>query len=164
MQRQLSELRAAATKIKPSVIENGVTMQPEPKHDFFVSHASEDKDAFVRPLAEALQARGAAVWYDEFTLRVGDSLRRKIDQGLASSRFGIVVLSEAFFNKEWPQRELDGLTAMEVGGKSRILPIWHKISKDEVLRYSPTLADKVALNSSTKSVSEIVDALLELLV
>ncbi|WP_051631364.1 toll/interleukin-1 receptor domain-containing protein [Afifella pfennigii] len=110
-------------------------------HDFFISHASEDKDGFVRALAEALQERGASVWYDEFTLKVGDSLRRNIDRGLAGSRFGVVVLSEHFFGKEWPNKELDGLVALEVQGQTRILPIWHKVSKDEVARFSPTLAD-----------------------
>lgn len=132
-------------------------------HDFFISHASEDKDGFVRKLAEALRAKGARVWYDEFALKVGDSLRRNIDRGLAGSRFGVVVLSEHFFRKEWPNRELDGLVALEVQGRSRILPIWHKVSKDEVAGYSPILADKVALNTSLKSVTEIADELCELL-
>jgi TIR domain len=69
--------------------------------DVFISHASEDKD-FVRPLAEVLQKSGLSVWYDEFALKVGDSLRRKIDEGLAKSRYGIVILSHAFFTKNWP--------------------------------------------------------------
>jgi hypothetical protein len=47
----------------------------DPEWDVFVSHASEDKEGFVRPLAEALKDRGLRVWFDEFTLRVGDSLR-----------------------------------------------------------------------------------------
>ena len=133
------------------------------QYDFFICHASEDKEGFVRHLAETLEAKGASVWYDDFTLSVGDSLRREVDRGLASSQFGVVVLSEAFFKKEWPQRELDGLVTLEVQGRSRILPIWHKVSFDEVARYSPTLADKVALNTSLRSVADIADALLSLL-
>lgn len=89
-------------------------------YDVFVSHASEDKDEFVRDFVKCLQENGLNVWYDEFTLRVGDSLRRSIDSGLKNSRYGIVVLSEAFFNKEWPQRELDGLFAREVNGEKVI--------------------------------------------
>ena len=103
------------------------------------------------------------VWYDEFSLRVGDSLRRSIELGLASSRFGVVILSEHFFKKEWPQKELDGLFVLENQGETRILPIWHKVSKDEVARYSPMLADKVALNTSLKSVDEIAEDLCELI-
>ena len=132
-------------------------------YDFFISHASEDKDGFVRGLAEALEIRGAKVWYDEFTLKVGDSLRREIDRGLANSRFGVVVLSKYFFDKEWSQKELDGLVSLEVEGAIRILPVWHEISKDEIVRHSPMLADKVALNTSLKSTDEIADELYRLI-
>ena len=100
--------------------------------DVFISHASEDKEDFVRPLAEALKARGLLVWFDEFTLSVGDSLRRSIDRGLACSRFGVVVISLHFLNKEWPQKELDGLVAREVDGAKVILPVWHNITADQV--------------------------------
>ena len=131
-------------------------------YDFFISHASEDKDGFVRGLAEALQAKGMRVWYDEFTLNVGDSLRRRIDQGLRDARYGVVVLSKHFFVKEWPQKELDGLVNLEVDGRTRILPIWHEISKDEVTHYSPSLADKIALNTSGYSTDEIAEELVKL--
>ena len=85
-------------------------------YDVFVSHASEDKDDFVRPLAQRLRAEHLEVWYDEFTLNVGDSLRRSIDRGLSQSRFGLVVLSPSFFGKQWSQWELDGLVARQNSG------------------------------------------------
>ena len=132
------------------------------KFDVFISHASEDKGDFVRELAEKARAAGLKVFYDEMTLKWGDSLRAKIDHGLANSRFGVVVLSEAFFKKEWPQRELDGLFSMEIEGRSLILPIWHKISKDEVMKKSPTLAGKLALNTASLSTDEIVERLVEI--
>jgi len=124
-------------------------------YDVFISHASEDKEDFVRPFVNCLKESGINVWYDEFELKIGDSLRRAIDNGLKNSRYGIVVLSEAFFSKEWPQRELDGLFAREVNGEKVILPIWHKISKNEVLKYSPIIADMLALNTSNFTVEEI---------
>ena len=127
------------------------------KYDVFVSHASEDKENFVRPFVEALQAQNIAVWYDEFELRLGDSLRRSIDNGLRNSTYGIVVLSESFFNKEWPQRELDGLFAREVNGAKVILPLWHKISKNEVMNYSPLIADMLAINTTDYTIEEIAD-------
>lgn len=134
-------------------------LKPQPivqsSYDVFVSHASEDKDDFVRDFVKCLQQNGLQVWYDEFTLRVGDRLRRSIDNGLRNSRYGIVVLSEAFFSKEWPQRELDGLFAREVNGEKVILPIWHKISKNEVLKYSPIIADMLALNTASFTIEEI---------
>lgn len=125
--------------------------------DVFISHATEDKDGVVRALVTALETRGVKVWYDEFELRIGDSLRRKIDTGLARSRFGLVVMSHAFFAKNWPQYELDGLVALEMAGRQRILPVWHEISKEEVLGYSPSLADKVALSTSLYTVVEMAD-------
>jgi hypothetical protein len=115
--------------------------------DFFISHASEDKDSFVRPLAVGLIKANYTVWYDETTLTLGDSLRRRIDEGLARCRFGVVVLSHAFFNKEWPQKELDGLVAREDVGKQVILPIWHNITHEQIANYSPTLADRVGVSS-----------------
>jgi hypothetical protein len=127
--------------------------------DVFISHASEDKEAFVRNLANELAAKGLKVWYDEFTLTLGDSLRRSIDQGLANSRFGIVVLSQSFFSKKWPQRELDGLVAMEISSGKLILPIWHNVSKEDVAAFSPILADRLAV-SSDKGMEKIVKEIL----
>lgn len=127
--------------------------------DVFISHASEDKENFVRSLANALATGGLKVWYDEFTLTLGDSLRRSIDQGLANSRFGIVVLSQSFFSKEWPQRELDGLVAKEISSGKLILPIWHNVSKEDVASFSPILADRVAV-SSDKGMEQIVKEIL----
>jgi hypothetical protein len=123
--------------------------------DVFISHASEDKESVVRPLAHELRSLGLSVWYDEFELRIADSLRRKIDGGLANSRFGVVVLSQAFFAKNWPQYELDGLVTREMNGQQVVLPIWHNISKDEIIAQSPPLADKVALSTSIRTVGEI---------
>lgn len=133
------------------------------KYDLFISHASEDKEDFVRPLAETLENIGVKVWYDEFTLKVGDSLRRSIDHGLANSRFGTVILSSAFCSKNWTQYELDSMVAREMNGHKMILPIWHKISKNEVISFSPALADKVALNTSLLSIEEIAGQLAEVI-
>ena len=127
------------------------------QYDVFVSHASEDKAGFVRPFVDSLKAKGVEVWYDEFELQVGDRLRHSIDNGLRNSRYGIVVLSEAFFKKEWPQRELDGLFAREIHGEKVILPIWHKISKNEVLSYSPIIADLLAINTTDFTIEEIAE-------
>ena len=113
---------------------------------------------------KTLTEAGVDVWFDETVLTVGDSLRRSIDKGLASSRFGIVVLSTSFFTKNWPQYELDGLVTRETSsGEKVILPIWHKVSKDEVASYSPTLADKVALNTGILSLNDIVRQLVEVI-
>ena len=116
--------------------------------DAFISHASEDKETVALPLAAALKRAGILVWLDQFELRVGDSLREKIDEGLAQSRFGIVILSSSFLAKGWPKRELNGLFALEEGGRKVILPVWHEITKATLAEYSPILADRLAAQTS----------------
>ncbi len=115
----------------------------------FISHASEDKEIFVRPLAHALKKLGINVWYDEFSLKPGDSLRRSIDKGLVDCDFGIVILSRPFFAKEWPQRELDALLTAEIAGLKTIIPIWHGVDQKYIASVSALLADKVALKSDS---------------
>jgi hypothetical protein len=136
---------------------------PIERYDIFISHASEDKDTIARPLYEALTKRGVSVWFDEAELTLGDSLGRKIDQGLARCHYGIVILSPLFLAKEWPQRELDGLVARETAsGEKTILPIWHELDAATLMRYSPTLADRLAARSE-KGVPALVDEILRVL-
>jgi len=112
--------------------------------DIFICHASEDKEEVARPLAELLSSNGIEVWYDEYSLKLGESLRRSIDKGLAESKFGAVIISSSFFAKKWPQTELDGLFSKEINGQKTILPVWHKVDRKEVLKHSPILADRWA--------------------
>ena len=132
-------------------------------YDVFISHASEDKESVARPFANALVKLGISVWYDEFELKIGDSLRRKIDNGLAHSNFGIVVISKNFINKGWTNYELDGLITRSLTGEQQLLPIWHEITKQEVIDYSPSLADKVARNTATNTIEEIAEEIAELI-
>jgi hypothetical protein len=144
--------------IAAAALDMDETPPDERTFDVFVSHATEDKAAVVRPLATALHERGLSVWFDEFELRIGDSLRRKIDHGLANSRFGVVVISKPFLSKNWSQYELDGLVTRQMaGGGQVILPVWHEISKDEIIRRSPSLADKLALRTSDATIEEIAE-------
>lgn len=116
----------------------------------FISHASEDKNSVARPLKNMLNEEdGISVWYDEYSLELGDSLRRGIDKGLSECNFGIVVLSKNFLAKEWAQKELDALATRESNeGNKIILPIWHEISKKEISSYSPLLADKLGASTA----------------
>lgn len=115
------------------------------KKDIFISHASEDKDDIARPLTKKLEKMGLKVWLDEQEIRLGDSLTEKINFGLANSDFGVVILSEKYLEKGWTQKELEGLFAKEISRGKVILPIWHKIDEEYLLRYSPLLADKYAV-------------------
>src|SRR5712691_4129635 len=130
-------------------------------HDVFISHASEDKDRFVRPLAQALRATGGVtVWYDDWELEVGDRLVERINDGLARSRFGVVVLSPAFFEKNWPRTELQALASLEMSdGRDRLLPIWLDLGADEIAIHAPLLLGRVALKASD-GVEEVAARLL----
>lgn len=101
-----------------------------------------------------------SVWFDEFELNIGDSLRRKIDLGISRSKFGVVVLSRSFFGRGWPNYELDGLVTQATSGKQVILPIWHELTKQEVMDYSPSLADKLARSTATSTVEEIAEEII----
>ena len=102
----------------------------------------------MRPLAEALRTHHLDVWYDQYTMIVGDSLRDTNDRDLANLRLNIVVLNPDFFKKRWPQRVLSGPLARETAANRQLnLPLGHNIDCDEILQYSPPLADLFAVSS-----------------
>jgi hypothetical protein len=121
----------------------------------FISHASEDKDGFVRPLAERLKT-DFEVWYDEYELTIGDKLREKIDQGLRQCDYGVVVLSPHFFAKRWPQEELDGLFSLETKERKVILPVWKDVTAEDVRSFSPILASRLAV-STDRGIDRVVN-------
>lgn len=140
-----------------------VSVPADREFDVFVSHSTVDK-LYVEPLAEALKAAGISVWFDKTTLEWGDSLRSEIDRGLAACRYGIVVFSRAFLKKrKWTEHELNALFAKEEPGKKVILPIWHGITREDLIEYSPAFADRLAKDSITDSHADIVRSLLSML-
>lgn len=114
------------------------------ERDVFISYASEDREAVAKPLAQLLSSLGISVWFDQFDLKIGDSLRRKIDEGLNKSRYGIVILSASFFDKHYTNLELNGLAQREVAGEKVILPIWFGVDEKQVRSFSLILADRIA--------------------
>ncbi|WP_066725649.1 toll/interleukin-1 receptor domain-containing protein [Sphingomonas pituitosa] len=128
--------------------------------DVFISHASDDKKALVRPLANALADFGVKVWYDEFSLKPGDSLQASIDKGLGKSRYGLIILSPSFIGRPWAEREFRGLTTLALAGRSEIIPLWHQIDRDAVLDFSPPLADMVAILTADRTAVDLAIQLL----
>jgi len=168
--KPLPLVNEASLRDVPSLVRNvaheqvpGMDASDERVFDVFICHTTEDKADIVRPLATALRDAGLSVWYDEFELRIGDSLRRKIDRGLAASRFGVVVLSGAFFGGGWPEYELDGLVTQAVSGEQVLLPVWHNVTKHEVMEYSPSLADRVARSTAMHTVEEIAAEIVDVI-
>ena len=134
------------------------------KWDVFISHAKEDKEDFVDSLVHALYEKGIPIWYDSEQLKPGFSIRRGIDQGLKNSKYAIVILSEAYFRKEWTKKELDYLFSRDSDGMRRIFPVLHKIDVETVREKAPLLADTVACHSNEgieAVVHTLVDAIRE---
>lgn len=144
----------------PQYFDDPAHEQTDPVNDVFLSHASEDKNDIARPLKEALEVRGMTVWFDEITIKIGQSIRQEIEKGITHARFGVVILSPDFFAKQWTQTELDALFSKKMAtGDNLILPIWHRVTKDQVQAQSPILAGILALNTSLMTVDEIADAI-----
>jgi hypothetical protein len=120
---------------------------PDERWDCFISYASDDRDAVASLLANELQSKGIKVWYDQFEITPGMQLLRSINEGLANSNFGIVILSPRFFAKEWTQRELAGLYSLSIreGDRPFIIPIWYKISVDEISKQAPLMSDIISI-------------------
>lgn len=113
---------------------------------------------------EELKKIGIKVWYDKSQMKLGDSMRQRIDDGLKKSRFGIVVLSPDYIKegKYWTKTELDGLFQLEsINGKT-IIPIWHNLQKKEVIAYSPTIAGRLAASTAVFSPEEIAKRIKDL--
>ena len=133
------------------------------EYDVFISHATEDKKTFVEDLVNALREKAVKVWYDSLNIKWGDSLRTQIDNGLKKSAFGIVVLSENYIRKGWTRYELEGLFNIEMTQGKTILPIWHNITKQQVMEFSPVLAGRMALSSAILTPDEIAEEFVKLL-
>lgn len=162
-ERRIEELQS---RIIPTVTATS-EMEEEnvPEYDVFVSHAWEDKEDFVDDFVDALRNLGIKVWYDTTQIKWGDSMRERIDDGLRKSRFGVAILSPNYIaeNKYWTKAELDGLFQLEsVNGKT-LLPIWHNLTKQQVMNYSPIIANKKAMTTALMTAQEIAEELLNLI-
>ncbi|MCF6461759.1 toll/interleukin-1 receptor domain-containing protein [Clostridium sp. Cult3] len=135
------------------------------EYDVFISHAWEDKESFVNELVEELISMEIRVWYDKDRISWGDSMREKIDEGLRKSKFGIAVLSPNYIadGKYWTKSELDGLFQLESINGKKLLPIWHNLTKKEVMEYSPIIASRLAMNTATLTPREMAEEMKELL-
>lgn len=131
------------------------------EYDVFISHAYEDKHAFADELARALKEQGLRVWYSGFELRLGSSISSQINEALKSSSYGIVLLSPRYFEKQWPQSELQAMFGHR-DMQSRILPVLLGISVHEARLRIPLLADRYAV-SAAKGMVEVVRSILQVI-
>ena len=127
----------------------------------FISHDTRDKKDIAEPLALQLLKFSCSVWFDDFSLKVGDSLREGIEAGLRQCPKCILILTPRFLSNEgWSKREYDSIFTRELVEKQKvILPVWHGVSAADVYKYSPILADRVATQWSL-GVEEVARKLL----
>jgi hypothetical protein len=128
--------------------------------DIFISHATEDKNTIARPLSNSLKKRGIKVWFDEFELKVGDSIIEKINEGLIESKNGLIILSPDFFSKNWTKRELNILTTRMIEKNIKLFPIWHNISIEQIKKVNPILSDIYGI-STNKGIEFITNEILD---
>lgn len=152
--------------VKTVVIPEPNDIASEEEYDVFVSHAWEDKEDFVDEFVSELRKQELKVWYDTNKLKWGDPMREKIDKGLSKSRYGVVVLSPNYMaeHKYWTKAELNGLFQVETVNGKTILPIWHNLTKKQVVEYSPIIADRKAMTTASMTPAEIASELKNLLV
>lgn len=153
-----ARIKELQQQISQQVVVSEVTpIADDEEYDVFVSHAFEDKESFVDEFVDALRAQGLKVWYDTDKLKWGDSMREKIDRGLAKSRYGVVILSPNYIaeHKYWTKAELNGLFQVETVNGKTILPIWHNLTKKQVVEYSPIIADRKAMTTASMTPEEI---------
>lgn len=167
MQRLYEDRIADLEKQALPIISVSSTSKAElaPEYDVFVSHAWEDKESFADEFVNELRKLGISVWYDTSQIRWGDSMRQRIDDGLKKSKFGVVILSPNYIaeGKYWTKAELDGLFQLEsIRGKT-LLPIWHDLTKKQVMEFSPIIANKKAMTTASMTAQEIAAELANLL-
>ncbi|MBO6219675.1 MAG: TIR domain-containing protein [Treponema sp.] len=163
-ERQIATLNAQLTIAKSYTNTTVQNKDETEEYDVFVSHAWEDKESFVEEFVAELEKLGLKVWYDKNQMKLGDSMRQKIDTGLKKSRFGIVVLSPDYIKdgKYWTKTELDGLFQLESINGKMIIPIWHNLQKKEVMAYSPIIAGRLAASTAISTPEEIAKQIKEL--
>lgn len=136
VERKISEAIKGASQ--EGLIE---TRRDKYAYDVFISHASADKPMFVNDLYVGLVGLGATVWYDQASIEWGDEWQKKIDDGLSKCRFGIIILSANFFNREWTEYELQRLLARQSDMNDKlILPILYGIDVNYVKQQYPILS------------------------
>ena len=165
-EERISQLKGLAIPNSVRSSNTGTEVATEDvQYDVFVSHAWEDKESFADEFVKELNKLNLRVWYDTSQIKWGDSMRAKIDEGLKKSKFGVVVLSPDYIKegKYWTKAELDGLFQLEsVNGKT-LLPVWHNLTKKDVMAYSPIIASRLAMTTASMTPSEIAEELAKLL-
>jgi hypothetical protein len=104
---------------------------------------------------------GTKVWYDDYSMEVGDSLTENINLGIKECGKCILILTPNFLSKGgWPKREFQmAFTKEMVESRNLILPVWSGVSHGEVYEYNISLSDKIGLNLDVLGLNRVVHKL-----
>ena len=125
---------------------SGIPISSSEKRDFFICHATEDKEEVAKPLAEELEARGYTVWLDEYEIVLGDDIPENLSKGISMANFSILIMSPVFFTKYWTMKELSGFLMKEAQGGAHILPLRHGLKPEEVTELYPILGGRSSIS------------------
>lgn len=132
------------------------------EHHLFISHASADKADYIQPLVAALASRSLTYWLDSAEILWGDSITGRINEGLRSSEYGLLCLSERYIERPWPESEMAAVFALQnTSGKKRVLPLILS-GRDAVLQRYPLIGG-LAYREFSAGVTTIADELSKLL-
>lgn len=154
------------SKLPQNVETNYIQRKIEyPIYDVFISHASKDKLDYVEQLKNTLDNLNINIFYDKDSIKWGDKWKQRILEGVESSEFAIIVISENFFGREWTEKELNELlNRQNDSGQKIILPLLHNITTEQLENKYPDVADIQAISTSDYNCDEIVHLFAEQLI
>ena len=131
----------------------------------FISYSHKDKP-FVSKLVADLASMGAKVWVDLIEMKVGDSIVKKIQDGIEDSEWLIVVLSPDSVDSGWVTKELSAALFNELEREQvYVLPLLYRECKIPLLLRDKLYADFTSsyddgLRSLANRITPDIDALI----
>ena len=113
------------------------------EYDVFICHTGDDKP-FVEILYREMQKCGLMAFFDKESLEKGNEVQATIANAIIKSPFFVVVLSDSFLNKEYPEAELKAALAFPEEHKKAVMPVFYKMTADECHRLNRKMYRKLA--------------------
>jgi hypothetical protein len=122
----------------------------------FLSHSSRDSHLAQR-VAIDLKMSGIDVWFDEWEIKVGHSISQKIQQGLESADFVVVILTRSSIASGWVEKEWQSRIGEEASSRNVvILPVLAEDCQIPLLLHDKHYAD--LRNNYEAGIRKLIDA------
>jgi len=129
-------------------------------YDFFISHASADKECIVNGLVSLLEKSGCRVWYDQNEIDMGNSINNEISDGLKESFSLVLIITESFIQSKWCHYELGGYAMSQ---KRRIIPIIFNLSNESLIHILQLIGNQKYFKVENQSSEDIANLLVSTL-